>query len=93
MQFKHKGLNSGLWYRTAGEGGPDAIVVSLIFDIFTGRENGEKLRLGVSHDATTSKINYTNTNGTTEASVGYQKYFPNSSNYNKFNGLRCYDFY
>ncbi|KIO78547.1 membrane protein [Pedobacter lusitanus] len=93
LQFKHKGLNSGLWYRSAGEGGPDAIVVSLIFDIFTGRENGEKLRLGISHDATTSKINYTNTNGTTEASVGYQKYFPNSAGYNKFNGVRCYDFY
>lgn len=92
-QFKYKGLNSGLWYRTAGEGGPDAIVVSLIFDIFTGRENGEKLRIGVSHDATTSKLNYTNTNGTTEASIGYQKYFPNSSGFNKFNGLRCYDFY
>jgi type IX secretion system PorP/SprF family membrane protein len=92
-QFKYKGVNTGLWYRTAGEGGPDAIVVSLIFDIFSGSKNGEKLRLGISHDATTSKINYTNTNGTTEASVGYEKYFPNSSSYNKFNGLRCYDFY
>jgi len=94
-QFKYKGVNTGLWYRTAGEGGPDAIVVSLIFDIFSaGRgRNGEKLRIGVSHDATTSKINYTNTNGTTEASVGYEKYFENSSSYNKFNGLRCYDFY
>ncbi|HEY0176890.1 MAG TPA: PorP/SprF family type IX secretion system membrane protein [Pedobacter sp.] len=92
-QFKYKGVNSGIWYRTAGEGGPDAIVISLIFDIFSGPKNGEKLRLGLSHDATTSKINYTNTNGTTEASVGYQKYFPNSSSYNKFNGLRCYDFY
>lgn len=93
-QFKYKGVNTGIWYRTAGEGGPDALVVSLIFDIFTGgNKNGEKLRLGLSHDATTSKINYTNTNGTTEASVGYQKYFPNSSSYNKFNGLRCYDFY
>jgi len=94
-QFKYKGVNTGLWYRTAGEGGPDAIVVSLIFDIFSGgrSRNGEKLRLGISHDATTSKINYTNTNGTTEASVGYEKYFENSSSYNKFNGLRCYDFY
>jgi type IX secretion system PorP/SprF family membrane protein len=92
-QFKHKGLNTGIWYRSAGEGGPDAIVVSLIFDLFKGNRNGEKLRLGLSHDATTSKINYTNTSGTTEASVGYEKYFPNSSGYNKFNGLRCYDFY
>lgn len=93
MQYKYKGINAGLWYRTAGEGGPDAIVVSLIFDIFSDKRNGEKLRLGLSHDATTSKLNYTNTNGTTEASIGYEKYFPNSENYNKFNGLRCYDFY
>ncbi|WP_084288305.1 PorP/SprF family type IX secretion system membrane protein [Pedobacter nyackensis] len=92
-QFKHRGLNAGIWYRSAGEGGPDAVVVSLIFDLFKGNKNGEKLRLGLSHDATTSKINYTNTGGTTEASIGYEKYFPNSSGYNKFNGLRCYDFY
>lgn len=92
-QFKFRGLNAGLWYRSAGQGGPDAIVVSLIFDLFKGNRNGEKLRLGISHDATTSKINYTNTSGTTEGSIGYEKYFPNSSGYNKFNGLRCYDFY
>ena len=92
-QFKHRGLNAGIWYRSAGQGGPDAVVVSLIFDLFKGNRNGEKLRLGLSHDATTSKINYTNTSGTTEASIGYEKYFPNSSGYNKFNGLRCYDFY
>lgn len=92
-QYKYKGVNAGVWYRTAGEGGPDAIVISMIFDIFKGGRNGEKLRLGLSHDATTSKINYTNTSGTTEASIGYEKYFPNSSSYNKFNGVRCYDFY
>lgn len=93
FQFKYRGINTGLWYRTSGAGSPDALVVSLIFDIFMNRDNGEKLRLGISHDATTSKINYTNTNGTTEASIGYEKYFPNSSGYNKFNGLRCYNFY
>lgn len=93
VQFKYRSMNTGLWYRTSGTGSPDAIVLSLAFDIFTDRKNGEKLRLGVSHDATTSKINYTNTNGTTEASIGFEKYFPNSSGYNKFNGLRCYNFY
>lgn len=92
-QFKYKSVNTGLWYRSSGKTNPDAIVISLIFDIFKGGRNGEKLRLGVSHDATTSRINYTNTNGSTEASIGYEKYFPNSSGYNKFNGLRCYDFY
>lgn len=92
-QFKFRGLNAGLWYRTGAQNGPDAIVISLIFDLLKGGRNGEKLRLGISHDATTSKINYTNTSGTTEGSIGYEKYFPNSSGYNKFNGLRCYDFY
>ncbi|WP_316835680.1 PorP/SprF family type IX secretion system membrane protein [Pedobacter nutrimenti] len=92
-QFKYKSINTGIWYRTTGQGGPDAIVFSLIFDLFKNSSNGERVRLGLSHDATTSKINYTNTSGTTEASVGYQQYFRNSDNYEKFNGLRCYDFY
>jgi len=92
-QFKYSSVNMGLWYRTSGTSTADAVVVSFIFDIFKGSKNGEKLRLGISHDATTSKINYTNTNGTTEASVGFEKYFPNSSSYSKFNGLRSYDFY
>jgi type IX secretion system PorP/SprF family membrane protein len=92
-QLKYKNLNTGVWYRTAGQGGPDALVVSLIFDIFGGGRNGDRYRVGISHDATTSKLNYTNTSGTTEASVGYQRYFDNSLNYEKFNGLRCYDFY
>jgi type IX secretion system PorP/SprF family membrane protein len=92
-QFKYRNVNMGLWYRSSAQNNPDALVVSFIFDIFHGNKNGEKLRLGISHDATASKINYTNTSGSTEASVGYEKYFPNSSGYNKFNGLRCYDFY
>lgn len=92
-QLKYKSVNTGLWYRKGSQGGSDAVVVSLIFDLFKGSRNGDKLRLGISHDATTSRINYTNTSGTTEASVGYEKYFPNSSGYNRYNGLRCYDFY
>jgi type IX secretion system PorP/SprF family membrane protein len=92
-QLKYRNLNTGIWYRTAGQGSPDAIVVSLIFDILGRGKSGDKWRLGLSHDATTSKINYTNTSGTTEASVGYQTYLRNSENYQKFNGLRCYDFY
>lgn len=92
-QFKYRNLNTGVWYRSSGLEGPDAFVVSLIFDLFKGNKNGEKLRIGASHDATISKINYTNTNGTTEIGIGYEKYFPNSSSYNKYNGLRCYNFY
>ena len=92
-QMKYRSINLGLWYRSNVAGNGDAVVVSMIFDIFSRKKNGEKLRLGLSHDATLSKINYTNTSGSTEASVGYEKYFPNSSSYNKYNGLRCYDFY
>lgn len=93
-QFKYAGVNAGIWYRNdGGTNGNDAIVFSVIFDIFNRRTNGEKFRIGLSHDATTSKLNYTNTGGTSEIGVGYEKYWPNSSNYGRSNGLRCYDFY
>lgn len=92
-QFKYKGFNTGLWYRTNQEGGSDAIVISLIFDFFIKRSDTEKIRVGLSHDATTSKLNYTNTSGTTEASIGYEKYWPNSTRTKKYNGLRCSNFY
>ncbi|WP_316828360.1 PorP/SprF family type IX secretion system membrane protein [Pedobacter miscanthi] len=94
MQYKYAGINAGIWYRNDGNSnGNDAIVFSVIFDIFNRRTNGEKFRLGISHDATISKINYSNTGGTSEIGVGYEKYFPNSSNGGRANGLRCYDFY
>jgi len=91
-QVKYRNLNTGLWYRTAGQGSPDAIVLSFIVDLGS-RRSGEKFRLGISHDATASKLNYTNTSGTTEASVGYQTFFRNTSNYEKFRGLQSYYFY
>ena len=93
-QFKYAGINAGIWYRNDGNSnGNDAIVFSVIFDIFNRRTNGEKFRIGISHDATTSKINYTNTGGTSEIGLGYEKYWSNSTNYGRANGLRCYDFY
>lgn len=94
LQYKYAGINAGLWYRNDGKSaGKDAIVLSVIFDIFNRRTNGEKFRIGLSHDATTSKINYTNTGGTTEIGVGYEKYFKDSAGAGRANGLRCYDFY
>ncbi|MET4082467.1 type IX secretion system PorP/SprF family membrane protein [Pedobacter sp. UYP30] len=93
-QFKYKGVNVGAWFRKNGlSNGSDAVVFSAIFDIFSKNKNGEKFRVGISHDATTSKLNYANTGGTTELGVSYQKYFPGSGNYGEYNGLRCYDFY
>ncbi len=93
VQFKQKSINAGLWYRSNKGGGSDAFVVSLIFDISTNHNTDEKIRMGISHDATTSKINYTNTSGTSEISVGYEKSFQNSGSINRLEGRRCYDFY
>ncbi|MEZ2336746.1 PorP/SprF family type IX secretion system membrane protein [Mucilaginibacter sp. RCC_168] len=95
MQFKRRSINAGLWYRTGGSAGPSAVVLSLIFDIFVHHDGGEKLRLGVSHDAPFGGLNYSNTSGSSEGSIGYETTLPSRSDtYRKFEGSRrCYDFY
>jgi type IX secretion system PorP/SprF family membrane protein len=95
LQFKRKSINAGLWYRTSGSGGPGAVVVSLIFDLFINKDGGEKLRLGVSHDAPIGGLNYSNTSGSSEGSIGYETTLPSRTDtYHKFAGSRrCYDFY
>ncbi|MGV3508460.1 MAG: PorP/SprF family type IX secretion system membrane protein [Sphingobacteriaceae bacterium] len=90
MQFKYKGVNAGAWYRTTGKGNSDAIVFSFIFDIFTSPYKNQKFRLGVSHDATTNKLNYGNTSGTSEVSVGFET---GESQDRGYSSVRCYDFY
>lgn len=97
VQYKTRGINVGLWYRSDGSQ-QDAIVVSLIFDLFRQSNSGSKMRLGISHDATISNINYTNTSGTTEGSFVYETEFPGRNNgyqYNKGSGYgnKCYNFY
>ena len=95
MQYKRRSVNAGLWYRSGGAGGPSAIVVSFIFDLFINREGREKLRFGVSHDVPAGGLNYGNTSGTTEGSIGYETTLPSrSGGEHKFLGAsRCYDFY
>jgi type IX secretion system PorP/SprF family membrane protein len=96
FQYKRSNINAGLWYRSGGaSGGPSAIVVSLIFDLFINKDGGEKLRLGVSHDVPVSSLNYGNTSGTTEGSINYQTTLPSRADaYHKFEGSRrCYDFF
>ncbi|WP_242689057.1 PorP/SprF family type IX secretion system membrane protein [Pedobacter sp. SYSU D00535] len=90
MQFKYRGVNAGAWYRTNGKGNSDALVFSLIFDIFTSTYGSQKVRLGVSHDATTNKLNYGNTSGTSEVSVGFET---GEGRDKGFGTVRCYDFY
>jgi len=93
-QYKRRGVSAGLWYRTDGQGSPNAVVVSLIFDLFLHKDTGEKFRFGLSHDASVSKIGYSNTSGTSEGSIGYETTLPSRSSYNKFEGTtRCYNFY
>jgi type IX secretion system PorP/SprF family membrane protein len=95
MQYKRRSINAGVWYRNGGAGGPSAIVISFIFDLFINKEGGEKVRFGVSHDVPSGGLNYGNTSGTTEGSIGYETTLPSRSNdEHKFYGAsRCYDFY
>ncbi len=97
FQFKTNTINFGLWYRGDGKQN-DAIVFSLIFDLFKNYDTNSKFRIGLSHDATTSRLNYTNTAGTTEGAVVYESEIPGRSEAryyrtraNNFN--RCYKFY
>jgi len=94
IQYKHKGVNAGLWYHSGGESGPSAVGISLIFDLIINRDGAEKMRFGVSHDVPVSGLNYSNTSGTTEGSIGYQTTLPARQVEPKFEGLRrCFDFY
>jgi type IX secretion system PorP/SprF family membrane protein len=98
FQIKKRGVNAGIWYR-GQTNQRDAIVFSLIFDIFSKKGYAEKIRMGLSHDATTSKLGYGNTSGTTEAAFVYESSIFNSTNSGGGNsrfgnyGKKCYDFY
>lgn len=96
MQFKRRSINAGLWYRSGGiSGGPSAIVLSFIFDVFINRDGAEKLRMGISHDVPSGGLNYSNSSGTTEGSIGYETTLPNRQSYDQrfYGSTRCYDFY
>jgi len=93
-QYKRRNVSAGLWYRSDGQGAPNAVVLSLVFDLFVHKDTGEKFRFGLSHDASISKIGYSNTSGTSEGSLGYETSIPSRDGYNKFEGsTRCYSFY
>jgi type IX secretion system PorP/SprF family membrane protein len=94
LEYKRRGISAGAWYHSGGQDGPSAIGISLIFDLFINRDGGEKMRFGVSHDVPISGLNYSNTSGTSEGSLGYQTTLPQRQADPKFEGLRrCYDFY
>lgn len=97
-QYKYKAANVGLWYRSESGTRGDAIVISLIFDLFLRRDMYDKVRMGVSHDVTTSGIQYGNTSGTTEGALSYETTFPSRTEgklgvTHRSDSKRCYDFY
>ncbi len=96
-QYKNRNVNLGLWYRGGGKQ-QDAVVLSVILDLFVKRDYNDKIRLGISHDATTSKLPYGRTAGTTEGALNYetimnQNNYGNRGQYRGNYGNRCYDFY
>jgi hypothetical protein len=93
MEYKRKNISAGLWYRTDSQGGSNAIVISLTFDLIFNHDTGEKMKFGLSHDASTSKIGYSNTSGTTEGSLSYQTPMTREQDYRYTGGPRCYHFY
>lgn len=97
FQYKSNTINLGLWYRGEGKQ-QDAIVVSVILDLFKNSDSYSKFRVGLSHDATTSKLNYTNTGGTTEGALVFETEFPGrtEAKYRRDreqNWMKCYKFY
>jgi len=97
FQYKHNNVNIGLWYRGT-DSQQDAVVISIILDLFTHRDSYDKLRFGISHDATVSSLGYSNTAGTTEAAFDYETTFnpdakDNRSDYRGNYGNKCYSFY
>lgn len=93
LQFKTRRVNLGAWYRGEGKQ-KDAFVFSISLDIFNRADSYDKVRVGVSHDATASKLKYGETGGSTEGAVTWETTLPNSEGNERFNyGKRCYDFY
>jgi type IX secretion system PorP/SprF family membrane protein len=62
-------IGLGLWYRTGGITNPDAIVISLKFNL-SGRYNTtSKVRVGFAHDANVGRSKYSRTGGSDELGI------------------------
>jgi type IX secretion system PorP/SprF family membrane protein len=95
LEYKQRKFAVGLFYRSGGISGPSAVVVTLVFDLFNNSDTGEKLKFGLSHDITTTGLNYSNTSGTTEGSLNYQTINENrpGDSYRYPDATRPYQFY
>ena len=96
-QFKMNAVNLGVWYRGTVKQ-HDAVVISVIFDLFKNAESYSKGRVGASYDVTLSGNSFTNTGGTTEGAMIFETEFPGraQSRYERMRNARfnrCYKFY
>lgn len=62
-------IGLGLWYRAGGITNPDAVGISLKFNL-SGRNNTtSKIRAGIAHDANVGGLKYSNNNGSSELAL------------------------
>jgi len=93
LQFKSKRVRIGGWYRNEFRQ-KESFVLSLSFDIFSRSDSYDKVRLGVSHDATLSKLGYSASGGSTEGALSWEtRIRRNEGNSRESYGKRCFDFY
>lgn len=93
MQYKKGGMNLGLWLR-GSDLKTNALVASVIFDIFTHRQHN-KLRLGISRDTGVTSDKNRAAFNSTEAALNYELSFRGSTQNNESGayGGKCYNFY
>ena len=75
-------IGLGLWYRAGGIKDPDAVGISLKFNL-SGRNNASsKIRAGIAHDANVGGLKYSNNNGSSELALVWDQdtYKTNSNN-------------
>lgn len=73
-------IGLGLWYRAGGIKNPDAIGISLRFNL-SGRDNAvSKLRVGIAHDASVGGLKYSNNYGSSELAIVWDHDTNTSSN-------------
>jgi type IX secretion system PorP/SprF family membrane protein len=66
-------IGLGLWYRAGGFQNPDAVGISLKFNL-SGQDNtSSKIRAGIAHDANVGGLKYSNNNGSSELGITWDQ--------------------
>jgi type IX secretion system PorP/SprF family membrane protein len=78
-EYKNARMAIGAWYRTnMNFKSSDAFVVTLSLDLFDRRYNEtDRVRVGMSYDATTGKLGFSRSAGSGEAAFIWEKLTPN----------------